>query len=50
MMQHMIAFYQSNTRVFPYDHFLIRVFKDVNINLSRETNFEAPSAYDTYDD
>ena len=50
MMQHMIAYYQSNTWVFPYDHFLIRVFKDVNINLSKETDFEAPSAYDTYDD
>ena len=50
MMQHMIACYRSNTRVFPYDHFLIRVFKNVNINLSREIDFEAPSAYDTYDD
>ena len=34
----------------PYGRFLSRVFKDSNINLSRKTDFEAPSIYDTYDD
>ncbi|KAL6313650.1 hypothetical protein AAG906_010068 [Vitis piasezkii] len=27
-----------------------RVFKDVGVNLSRETDFEAPTSYDTYDE
>ena len=26
------------------------MFKDVEVDLSRETDFEAPSSYDTYDD
>ena len=26
------------------------MFKDVGVDLSRETNFKAPSVYDTYDD
>ena len=30
--------------------FLTKVFKDVGAKLSRETDFEAPSTYDTYDD
>ncbi|KAL6319760.1 hypothetical protein AAG906_036818 [Vitis piasezkii] len=38
------------THVLPYGRFLTKVFKDVGIDLSRETDFEAPSAYDTYDD
>ncbi|KAL6327906.1 hypothetical protein AAG906_027314 [Vitis piasezkii] len=50
MMMHMISCCESTTRVLPYGRFLTRVFKDADIDLSRETNFEAPSAYDTYDD
>ena len=38
------------TRVLPYGSFLTKVFKDVGVDLSRQTDFEAPSAYDTYDD
>ena len=49
-MMHMIACCESTTRVLPYGRFLSQVFKDVGIDLSRETNFEAPSTYDTYDD
>ena len=47
-MMHMIACCESITRVLPYGRFLSQVFKDVGINLSRETNFEDPSTYDTY--
>ena len=47
---HMIACCESMTRVLPYGRFLTRVFKDVDIDLSRETDFEASSTYDTYDD
>ncbi|KAL6337932.1 hypothetical protein AAG906_005397 [Vitis piasezkii] len=50
MMMHMISYYESTTRVLPYDHFLTRVFKDVGVDLSRETDFEAPTSYDTYDE
>ena len=50
MMIHMIACCENMTHVFPYGHFLSREFKDANIDLSRETNFEAPNIYDTYDD
>ena len=50
MMMHMISCYESTTRVLLYDRFLTRVFKDVEVNLSRETNFEAPSSYVTYDE
>ena len=46
----MISCCESTTRVLPYDRFLTRVFKDVGVDLSRETYFEAPSIYDTYDD
>ena len=49
-MMHMISCYESMTRVLSYDRFLTRVFKDVGINLSRKTDFEAPSTYDTYDE
>ena len=49
-MMHMIACCESMTRVLPYGRFLTRVFKDVDIDLSRETDFEAPNTYDTYDD
>ncbi|RVW58501.1 hypothetical protein CK203_110019 [Vitis vinifera] len=41
---------RSMTRVLLYGRFLTKVFKDVGIDLSRETNFEVPSTYDTYDD
>ena len=34
----------------PYGCFISKVFKDVDINLSRETDFEAPNTYNTYDD
>ncbi|KAL6311961.1 hypothetical protein AAG906_007451 [Vitis piasezkii] len=37
-------------RVLPYGHFLTRVFKDVGVDLSRETDFEALTTYDTYDE
>ena len=50
MMMYMISRYESTTRVLPYGHFLTKVFKDVGVDLSRETNFKAPSVYDTYDD
>ena len=45
----MISCCDSTTRLLPYDRFLTRVFKDVRIDLSRETDFEAPTSYDTYD-
>ena len=50
MMMHMIACYESTTRVLSYGCFISQVFKDVGVNLSRETDFEAPNTYDTYDD
>ena len=50
MMMHMISCYESMTRVLLYGRFLTRVFKTVGIDLSKEKDFEAPSAYDTYDD
>ncbi|WKA01570.1 hypothetical protein VitviT2T_019845 [Vitis vinifera] len=50
MMMHMISCCESTTRVLPYGHFLTRVFKDVDIDLSREIDFEVPIIYDTYDE
>ena len=50
MMMHMIYCCESTTRVLPYSRFLTRVFKDVSIDLSRKTDYEAPNTYDTYDD
>ena len=50
MMMYMISCCESTTRVLPYSCFLTRVFKDVGVDLSKETNFEAPSIYDTYDE
>ena len=50
MMMHMISCVESTTRVFPYGRFLTRVFKDVGVDLSRETDFEAPTSYDTHDE
>ena len=48
MMMHMISCYENTTRVLLYGHFLTRVFKDVEVDLSIETEFEAPSIYDTW--
>ena len=48
MMMHMIAYYDSTTRIFLYRHFFSLVFKEANIHLSREMEFDAPSIYDTY--
>ena len=50
MMIHMISCCEIKTRVLLYGCFLTRVFKDVGVDLSKETNFEAPSIYDMYDD
>ena len=50
MMMHMIACCESTTHVLPYGRFLTRVFKNAGVNLSKETDFEAPSTYATYDD
>ena len=49
MMMHMISCVESSTRVLPYDRFLTRAFKDAGVDLSRETDFEAPTTYNTYD-
>ena len=50
MMMNMISCCESMTHVLPYGCFLTRIFKDVSVNLRRETDFEALNAYDTYDD
>ena len=50
MMMHMISYIESMTRVLPYNRFLTRVFKDAEVNLSREMDFKAPTSYDTYDE
>ena len=42
MMMRMISCYESTIRVLSYGRFLTRVFKDVKVDLSRETDFEAP--------
>ena len=49
-MMHIISCCESTTRLLPYGRFLARVFKDVGVDLSRETDFEAPNIYDTYDE
>ena len=36
--------------MFPYGRFLTRVFKDAGVDLSHETDFEALTTYDTYDE
>ena len=46
----MISCCESTTHVFPYGRFLTRVFKNVDVDLIRETDFEALSTYDMYDD
>ena len=50
MMMYMISCVESSTRVLPYGRFLTRVFKDTGVDLSRETDFETPTSYDTYDE
>ena len=50
IMMHMISCVESTTRVLSYDRFLIRVFKNAGVDLSRETDFEAPTNYDMYDE
>ena len=50
MMMHMISCCKSTTQVLPYGRFLTRVFKDAGVDLSRKTDFEASSIYDTYDE
>ena len=50
MMMHMISGCESTTLILPYGRLFTRVFKDVGIDLSREIDFEASNAYDTYDD
>ena len=50
MMMHMTSCYESTTQVLPYDRFLTQVFKDAGVDLSRETDFEAITSYDTYDE
>ena len=50
MMMHMISCCESMTHILPYGCFLTRVFKDADVDLSRETDFEAPNTYDMYDD
>ena len=50
MMMHMISCVESTTQVLPYVRFLTRVFKDAEVDLSREMDFEAPTNYDTYDE
>ena len=49
-MMHMISCCKSTTQVLPYGRFLTRVFTDVGVDLSGETDFEALSTYDTYDE
>ena len=50
MMIHIISCCNSTTPVLLYGCFLTRVFKDVGVDLSRETDFEGPSIYDSYDE
>ena len=45
MMMRMIACCESRTRVFPYERFLSLVFKEADIDLSKETDFEAPEIF-----
>ena len=50
IMRHMMSCCESTTLVLPYGRFLTRVFKNAGVDLSRETDFEAPTSYDTYDE
>lgn len=47
-MRHMMPYYKSSTHVLANECFLIKVFKEVDINLSKEKDIEVPSVYDTY--
>ena len=49
-MMHMIACCKNITRVLTYGSFLTKVFNNADVDLSRKTNFKAPSTYNTYDD
>ena len=46
----MIACCKNITRVLTYGSFLTKVFNNADVDLSRKTNFKAPSTYNTYDD
>ena len=50
VMMHMISCCENTTRVLPYNCFPTRVFKDTRVDLSRETDFETLTSYDTYDE
>ena len=50
MMRHMMECCHRAKRSLPYGRFLTRVFKDAGVDLSRETDVELPSIYDTYND
>ena len=50
MMMHIISCCESTTQVLPYGCFFTRVLKDVGVDLSKETHFEALIIYDTYDE
>ena len=50
MMMRMISCCESTTLVLSYGCFLTRVFKDVRVDLSRETDFKALTVYDNYDE
>ncbi|RVW86579.1 hypothetical protein CK203_045609 [Vitis vinifera] len=50
IMMHMISCCESTTRILPYNRFLTKVFKDARVDLSRETDYEAPNIYNTYDE
>ena len=50
MMMHMITCCESMNLILPYGHFLTKVFKDANVDLSRKMDFEALGTYDTHDD
>ncbi|RVW67934.1 hypothetical protein CK203_064384 [Vitis vinifera] len=51
---HLIATRRTSRRehdpVLPYGRLPYSSFKDVGVDLSRETDFEAPTSYDTYDE
>ena len=50
MMMHIISCVESTKRVLPYGRFFTRVFKDAGVDLSKETDFKAPTSYDMYDE
>ena len=48
MLNHMIACCESTTRVLPYGHFLMKVFKKFGLDLSIETKSDKVSVSETY--